>query len=781
MAETSLSNLLRNRFQSISQQINAQHELLHAEVIAWQEKFIAECQRKAERQSKTDSAEHALNEVRSPTQESLSKIISGRRDPHLDIEFVDVDPLDEIQAKPTNESTFLDVLPGSLEPFAHHKPILKDNLLRATPDEYHSIPNSPGSNRITRELSKQSSLGGSPAGRSFTKQLSRQFSQEGAVIQHRRPSVIKFRNRNDSMGSMNQVPQIQMRPSYISMDGVALSFTPHDCFSGTRAHSSGLAGLRKGATADVDRILSKVYEDSSEQIHELTWQEWLVVQPGSARAIAWESIGIIIVAFDWVVQPLQLLSDENLLGGADEVVTYLMRFYWTLDIGIGFITGYFAPKDGKLELSIKKIAWRYATTMLAFDGALVLVDWATFTVDKAGRTQRVVRFLRLFRLLRLVRLGLAAQKVLVIIQSRVLSDNMLIAIELVKVIVYCLVWIHPIACGFYAAGRLENSGWVHFYSVDDGTLWSRYITASHWSMSQLTGDSGLMPQTSVERTYATVVLIKAFVLAALIISNLTTLMTQLQLMVAEKKRQVICLQMYLSDNNVSARLATRVVDYVTRGIEEQRRTPSEDMVDLLLELSTPLQTELHYDINSKFLIEHLFFRGYDRANQRGMRAVCHTAAIKCKTAHGDVLFSSGEAVEHPQMYMLLKGQLEYSYNQSEILQPGRYVNEAVLWTPWPQQLGTLRSLGEGQVLCIQAIPFRHACDHFQTGTFYPARYAKLFVQEMNKVNVDDILETFDFIDAHALFVSVFGHLFTEDEISAFAPRQRPLSTLSPIH
>eukprot|EP00930_Biecheleria_cincta_P098033 TRINITY_DN8971_c0_g2_i1.p1 TRINITY_DN8971_c0_g2~~TRINITY_DN8971_c0_g2_i1.p1 ORF type:complete len:750 (+),score=103.08 TRINITY_DN8971_c0_g2_i1:24-2252(+) len=575
----------------------------------------------------------------------------------------------------------------------------------------------------------------------------------------------------------------ERRPSLASQgskdSGGQLCLTPHACFSKNfkQTRIRGSAGLKKGATGLVDKIYTEANVDANSEQLQVTWQERLVVQPGSARHIFWDSIGVIFLMFDFIMLPLQFLSDEKIVPGVEEAFGYLMRVYWTLDIGMGFITGQLDLKVGNAKLALKQMALIYVKTTLALDVALVLADWITHAV-RAATVQQCLRLARFVRLCcRLVCIVRSAWNLLVLVTLHVRSDGLLVAIEILKVMFCCLVWVHPMACGFYAMGRLDSDGWIYVYKVSEGNLWSRYIISAHWSMSQLTGDANLMPQNSLERTYATFTLLLAFVLAALLISDLTTVMTQLQLMTAKQKRDVNILQRFLLDNKVSRTLVRRILDCATQSIEDQRRTPPEDMVELLQELSIPLQTELHYDIYSRFLVDHPFFHGYNKCNPPGMRAVCHTAVIKCKTAAGDVLFSSGESLSNPQMYMLITGRLEYLLDAAErAIYPGECVNEAVLWTPWPQQIGTLRVAEEGQVLCIQADLFRQICEQYQTETFYPARYAQQFVSTLNHVNVEDVRETFDdCVDSYRLANRVFDMSLARTEQPVRGPRMSLIS------
>eukprot|EP00930_Biecheleria_cincta_P029689 TRINITY_DN20623_c0_g1_i2.p1 TRINITY_DN20623_c0_g1~~TRINITY_DN20623_c0_g1_i2.p1 ORF type:complete len:771 (-),score=111.29 TRINITY_DN20623_c0_g1_i2:442-2709(-) len=744
--DTSLSELLERRFKVINQVLDAQHDRLRTEVLSWQENYLA---------GRRESAKLEMQQENYlPTRKESAKSEMQQ----VDIEDDDSE-IQQFDAKPGKVSHRVSFDAGT-EKLASEQgraPTV-DGSHR---DEDHAFFPAPSNQRSASKSTVLSILPGSVEGEedhidAANKHIQKDDEEVAATLL-RRPTASRFQSSLRSNTLKAKTSEVLRDSRYGSGP---MNLEVHPIFA--RPSRQLRLRFRKGSTAAVDRIFSMAIEDTDTP--KLTWQDNFVVLPGSLLNIFWESLGILIVLYDFVVLPLQFLSDEELLPSFNKVAVHCMRVYWTLDIGMGFVASYNDPKTGKPELDVRRIAWRYATRTMSFDLVLVLSDWLIVLIE-GGRSAFVVRFARLVRLLRLVRLFQFIQKILVFITLRIRSDAVLIVIELMKVFISCLMWMHPMACCFYGLGRLDNGGWIHHYGVTDGNIWSRYIHSCYWSVSQLTGDANLTPQNTTERVFAIVVLLLAFVLSALIISNLTTLMTQLQQMTAEKKRQVSILQMYLSDNFVSPRLATRIIDYVAQSIEEQRRTPPEEMVELLSELSIPLQTELHFDIYTRFLTDHPFFCGYVRYNPRGMRAVCHTAVVKCKTAQGDVLFSSGESLEHPQMYMLIGGKLEYIFGDEEkILSPGKYVNEAALWMPWPQQLGTLRAHEDGQVLCVQSIPFQYACEHFQTESFYPAQYAQQFVAAVNALAHKDILETWDAIDGYQIANSVFPR-FSKDNAS----------------
>merc|ERR1712079_650834 len=108
------------------------------------------------------------------------------------------------------------------------------------------------------------------------------------------------------------------------------------------------------------------------------------------------------------------------------------------------------------------------------------------------------------------------------------SEFLAVMFSIVKILTILICIIHLICCFWYGLGVMPT-GWVDVLGVRDQTLWDRYVTSYHWSITQFVGSSDLAPANPNERTFAVVVLLVAFVITVCAVSVLTSSMTQLQI------------------------------------------------------------------------------------------------------------------------------------------------------------------------------------------------------------------------------------------------------------
>jgi len=124
-----------------------------------------------------------------------------------------------------------------------------------------------------------------------------------------------------------------------------------------------------------------------------------------------------------------------------------------------------------------------------------------------------------------------------------------------------------------------------------------------------------------------------------------------------------------------------------------------------------------------------------------MRRVCHYAMSTLLLAAGDVIFSRGEVLPEPKMYIIWRGSLEYvcGYGLGTPVTEKHWVAEANLWTRWKHR-GTLTATGDTKVALLDAKRFQDIVRRYKdTGAFDPKLYAADFVEHMNQADeLDDL-------------------------------------------
>eukprot|EP00930_Biecheleria_cincta_P057623 TRINITY_DN43524_c0_g1_i1.p1 TRINITY_DN43524_c0_g1~~TRINITY_DN43524_c0_g1_i1.p1 ORF type:complete len:743 (-),score=98.24 TRINITY_DN43524_c0_g1_i1:430-2658(-) len=549
----------------------------------------------------------------------------------------------------------------------------------------------------------------------------------------------------------NPNPDHEVSDSDIGSDDKAFMFSMREQFRAD-CHRVSADKIKKGKT--LATLSSCDASDGQERAKGVAAQSRCrLMHPDSKISIAFEILSMLFIIHDLIAMPLQVFQ----VGDGASAVERAACIYWVLNFFLVFGTGYF-DQQGKLVTDIAKVVKRYSLGWLVFDVAMVVVDILLWMNEANRRSVRMFLALRLARLLRVGRLVAMTQYFRSYLALHATSGRLNIAIGIGETMLLMLCLAHLAACGWYGVSKWHETNWVASMSIEKENLWTRYIFALHWAVVQYAGDSGIQPQNAAERTYAFVVQFLAFILATIMASELTTLMTQMQFMALQDRQQFSILQRFLHESNVGTRLAGRVMDNARLTLEERKRRPDERQIELLQHISAPLLVELHYMMHEHHLAGHPFFRGYTIHNELGMRNLCHTAVRMDLVSSGDVLFSTGEVAKDPCMYFVKEGSLRYRVlSHARDLGPCSCVNEPVMWVEGWEQLGVLEACETSHVLCLMVLPAVDAMHHFRTPELFPGRYARMFVEELNSVSstlISDV--TSDFLNLKGMANSVFN-------------------------
>jgi hypothetical protein len=235
--------------------------------------------------------------------------------------------------------------------------------------------------------------------------------------------------------------------------------------------------------------------------------------------------------------PLLLLQTEAFNGlGA---MIWATRVFWSIDLPFSAVTGYLTS-EGVTELRATKALRHYARTWFPLDFGLVLMDWGELIFGDAtganaarmGKTIKTVRMFRMMRLCRLARMKTLPDMVRTFI-ARFQSELANIIAGLVKMIIM-IIWFHHVtACVwlYLAMSKSESSdrNWLEKHGLSREGFFYQYCSSFHWSLTQFAGSMEVNPTNPTERLFAVCSLLVAFVLAAWVVSTLTTSMTRLEI------------------------------------------------------------------------------------------------------------------------------------------------------------------------------------------------------------------------------------------------------------
>mmetsp|Transcript_3008 Transcript_3008/g.5500 ORF Transcript_3008/g.5500 Transcript_3008/m.5500 type:complete len:136 (-) Transcript_3008:137-544(-) len=102
-----------------------------------------------------------------------------------------------------------------------------------------------------------------------------------------------------------------------------------------------------------------------------------------------------------------------------------------------------------------------------------------------------------------------------------------------------------------------------------------YTTWFHWGLMNFAGSMEVQPQSTIERIYAVIMLLCAFLVSAWVVSSITSSMTRLEIATARSSEQLTSLKQYLFDNKISRKLALRVQRNANRALAEQTKNRPE--------------------------------------------------------------------------------------------------------------------------------------------------------------------------------------------------------------
>uniref|UniRef100_A0A7S2MMA8 Ion transport domain-containing protein n=1 Tax=Zooxanthella nutricula TaxID=1333877 RepID=A0A7S2MMA8_9DINO len=465
------------------------------------------------------------------------------------------------------------------------------------------------------------------------------------------------------------------------------------------------------------------------------WCQRFVVHPSCTKRLVWEFIGVFFVLYDLVVLPLPFIEATQ----TDFVIAmgWLLRLFWTADIGISFLTGYLSQDaEGMTEMRPSKVALRYLKTRLLLDLVIVSCDWLEvwITNDSALSLTQALRVVRCFRLARLAKMRNITDYVL----NNIRSEGKMIWGYVFLLVMGLLLLIHLMACIW---SGLRSSAWGSTGDTEQAlseqdpemTTTRRYVESFHYVLSLFVGEHISQPANLVQRTFVVSVLTLSFVVSASFVGSLTTAMTRLQMIASQRSQQFAALNRYLSDCGISTRLCMRVQRNARHALRERMRNIPESKVELLHLISDPLRSEIHYEVYSPTLLRHPFFFLYNKINPAGVRQICHTTVSLMSLSRGDVLFSEFEVPAVPKMYFVSTGRLTYTQGlegNHRVLSK-QWLSEAALWTTWAHR-GLLQARAECRLLAIDATRFTNIMSTFPT--LHPHAYGEKFVSSLREAN-----------------------------------------------
>mmetsp|Transcript_36630 Transcript_36630/g.84460 ORF Transcript_36630/g.84460 Transcript_36630/m.84460 type:complete len:684 (+) Transcript_36630:30-2081(+) len=459
-----------------------------------------------------------------------------------------------------------------------------------------------------------------------------------------------------------------------------------------------------------------------------------ILSPHGPRRVAWDFLSMILLFYDIVTIPLTAFDPDP----TTFVLTmdWVTQIFWTCDIGMSLITGF--VQEGKVNMNLYPIFINYLKTWFVLDLMVCGPDWVSTAVEfsspdeasNPGGVNRLVRALRVVRTVRLLRL-VKLKRILAMIKDRITSEAVFILVNICRMILMLLLVNHFIAAAFYLIGSLaeDTANWLDEYTMrkEDASLFFRYSTSLHWSLTQFTPASmDVHPQNVAERCFAIMVLIAGLVLFSSFISSITGSMSQLRNMQADRSKQFWLLRRYLKQQKVPMDLCFRVLRYVEYATSTSHDRVPEGRITILSALTEQLRNELTFFTHYRNLKTHPVFNQIAGANQAILNRMSGHSLSSIELAAGDPLFSLVDAARH--MFFLQGGVVRYSLqdtakrdmakrrtvteliaedvdpNSTAVLTKDDYLCEVVMWSTW-SHVGVAKAIAEASVIRVEVTTF----------------------------------------------------------------------------
>ncbi|CAM9948823.1 unnamed protein product [Scytosiphon promiscuus] len=255
---------------------------------------------------------------------------------------------------------------------------------------------------------------------------------------------------------------------------------------------------------------------------------WYIITPESKTHQILDHIGDFLTLYVLVAIPLFVSFQhiENMHAEDWHAFNFVVDVCFLLDLAARFLTAYHDEYADRIVYEPLSIARNYSRGLLVFDliasvPLTILLGVHTFSISN-----KVTRLARMPQTMRLIR----AIKVLSEEAEKTHRKNILLAAyNLVKVVLYILLVMHWVACGWHLLADLEDAdlSWIVKDGLEDAPASQLYVTSVYWTVTTLStvGYGDIFASTIAERTYCILVMLTGATMYALAIGAVSHIIT----------------------------------------------------------------------------------------------------------------------------------------------------------------------------------------------------------------------------------------------------------------
>jgi len=391
----------------------------------------------------------------------------------------------------------------------------------------------------------------------------------------------------------------------------------------------------------------------------------LIMPPNSPLRKYWALLMIFVLLYTAIVTPYRICFIDD-VQDAWFIMDICTDVVFMCDIFLTFFSAY-EEEDGTLIVNWKVIGKKYAKGWLTLDivgcAPISYISFPGVDTSASGgenynrlirllRVPRMYRLLRVFRLIKLTRAFKSNSLVRKLMNTLKMNNGI---VRLVRFAVTIIILVHVTGCFWFFLAKLDDFSpdtWVTRYSHNNKPNMELYILSVYYVFTTLTtvGYGDIAARTLNERVFAIILMGFGVGFYSYTISNLSTIMENMDIRSANLKTRLSTLHEFVKDSNIPRDLKGKIKRHILHNHEQNVYSWfSHD--SLLKELPASLRTEISLHMHKKIVEKVVFFQDKDPGFISYIVPTLKHITFKSE----ELMFAEGEYAD--EVYFLVTGRV----------------------------------------------------------------------------------------------------------------------------